>query len=65
MKELKRRMRIMYTEVQLAPVLKKAGAKDLDELFVLLQKKVVAQPARPLAQVHDVGPIDEWKSGKK
>jgi hypothetical protein len=65
MTELRRRMGIMYTEAQLAPVLKKTQVKDLDGLFVLLRKQVAAQPPRPLAQVQEVGPIDEWKSRPK
>jgi hypothetical protein len=67
MQQLKRRFGIIYTEAQLAPVFKRTGTKNLDELFVLLEKdRAVVRPAGPLVQAQQVGPIDEWKStGKK
>lgn len=64
--ELKRRLGIMWTEAQLAAVFKKTGTKNLDECFVFLEKNLAAaRSARPLSQVQEVGPIDEWKTRVK
>jgi hypothetical protein len=57
--ELKRRYRIMYTEAQLADLLRANKAEDLDGL---LAKTLVARPEQPLPQAHSVGPLDEWKA---
>jgi hypothetical protein len=56
--ELKRRYKILYSETQLADVLKSAGTTDLDGLF---QRTFVAKPEMPLPELRNLGPIDEWK----
>jgi hypothetical protein len=66
LRELKRRFALMYTKEQLEEVFKRTKAKNLDELFVLIQKSfTVPQPVRSLDQAKDVGPIDEWKTTLK
>lgn len=60
--ELKRRYRVLYTEAELADLIKKGGARDLDEL---IDKKFVARAEEPLPQARSVGPIDEWKAGPR
>jgi hypothetical protein len=57
--ELKRRYRLMYTEAQLADLIRTNQAEDLDGL---LAKTLVARPEQPLPQARSVGPLDEWKT---
>jgi hypothetical protein len=57
--ELKRRYRLMYTEAQLADLIRTNKADDLDDL---LARTLVARPEQPLPQARSVGPIDEWKA---
>ena len=63
--ELKRRFGLMYSEAQLIEVFKKFQARNLDELFVYLEKNLGACPVQPLPEAQSVGPIDEWKSNIK
>jgi hypothetical protein len=57
--ELKRRYRILYSDAQLADLLRKNQADDLDGL---VSKTLRARPEEPLPQARSVGPIDEWKA---
>jgi hypothetical protein len=57
--ELKRRYRIMYTDAELADVLRRNQAPDLDGL---LSKTLAGRPEELLPQARSIGPIDEWKS---
>jgi hypothetical protein len=57
--ELKRRYRIMYTEAQMADLIRTNQAGDLDGL---LAKTLVARPEQPLPQARSLGPLDEWKA---
>jgi hypothetical protein len=56
--ELKRRYSILNSEAQLAELLKKEQAKDLDELFA---KTFQPRPERLSPEAQALGPPDEWK----
>jgi hypothetical protein len=61
-RELKRRFKLLYAEDQLKELFRKSQTKNLDEFFSLVEKAGFARPVRPLAEVQQVGPIDEWKT---